>query len=222
MSDYEFFLGGSQMGLIYLISNTENNKLYVGKTIRSLQTRWNEHLRDVYNSQKNNNKLYRAMNKYGIDKFKIELLEDNVPDDLLGIREQEYIKKFDSYYNGYNSTFGGEGESSVDIEELKLLLLAGNNFSEIAKITGHTRKTVSTRLRQEGLSSPYKNISGNLNKGKKIKFNNCEFDSLTLLAKFLKDNVEIFKDKKISTIVKGISKNAKLNKPYCGYLFEYL
>lgn len=210
------------MGVIYLISNTENNKLYVGKTIRPLQVRWNEHLKDVYNPQKNNNKLYRAMNKYGIDKFKIELLEDNVPDELLGIREQEYIKKLDSYYNGYNSTFGGEGESSVDIEELKLLLFAGNNFSEIAKITGHTTKTVSTRLRQEGLNSPCKNTSGNLNKGKKIKFNDYEFDSLTLLAKFLKDNVEIFKDKEISTIVKGISKNTKLNRPYCGYLFEYL
>ena len=210
------------MGIIYLISNTENNKLYIGKTIRPLQVRWNEHLKDVYNPQKNNNKLYRAMNKHGIDKFKIELLEDNIPNELLGVREQEYIKKFDSYYNGYNSTFGGEGESSVDIEELKSLLFAGNDFSEIAKITGHTAKTVSTRLRQEGLNSPYKNTSGNLNKGKKIKFNGYEFNSLTLLAKFLKNNVEIFKDKEIPTIIKGISKNTKLNKPYCGYLFEYL
>ena len=33
---------------------------------------------------------------------------------------------------------------------------------------------------------------------------------------------EIFKDKEIPTIIKGISKSAKLNKPYCGYLFEYL
>ena len=210
------------MGIIYLISNTENDKLYIGKTIRPLQVRWDEHLRDVHNPQKNNNKLYRAMNKYGVDKFRIELLEDNVPDEILGKREQEYIKKFDSYYNGYNSTFGGEGESSVDIEELKLLLFAGNNFSEISKITGHTTKTVSTRLRQEGLNSPCKKTSGNLNKGKRVKFKDWEFDSLTLLAKFLQDNVEIFKDKEISTIVKGISKNAKANKPYCGHLFEYL
>lgn len=210
------------MGVIYLISNNQNDKFYVGKTIRPLQIRWNEHLKDVHNPLKNNNKLYRAMNKYGIDKFKIELLEDNIPNELLGTKEQEYIKKFNSYYNGYNSIFGGEGESSVDIEELKLLLFAGNNFSEIAKITGHTVKTVSTRLRQEGFSSPCENISGNLNKGKRIKFNDYEFDSLTLLAKFLKANIEIFQNKEISTIVKGISKNTKLNKPYCGYLFEYL
>lgn len=210
------------MGVIYLISNSQNDKVYIGKTIRSIQIRWNEHLKDVHNPLRNHNKLYRAMNKYGIDKFRIDLLEDNIPNEQLGVKEQEYIKRFNSCYNGYNSTFGGEGESSVDIEELKSLLLEGKNFSEIAKITGHTVKTISFRLRQEGFDSPYKNTSGNLNKGKKIKFNDQEFDSLTLLAKFLKTNIEIFQDKKISTIVKGISKNTKLNKPYCGYLFEYL
>lgn len=183
--------------MIYLISNSENNKVYIGKTIRSIEIRWKEHLKDMRNPDKNDNKLYRAMNKYGIDKFKIQILEDNIPNDVLGIKEQEYIKKFNSYYSGYNCTFGGEGESAVDIEELKQLLLSGYNFSEIGKITHHSVKTVSTRLRQEGLNSPYHYTSGNLNKGKKVKFGEYEFDSLTLLAKFLKNNINIFKDKKL-------------------------
>lgn len=208
------------MGTIYLISNSENDKVYIGKTIRSLQTRWREHLKDAHNPDKNCNKLYRAMNKYGMDKFKIQILEDNIPNDIIGLKEQEYIQQYDSYYNGYNCTFGGEGESSVDIEELKALLLDGYDFAEISKITKHSPKTVSTRLRQEGLNSPYHNTSGNLNKGKKVKFGEREFDSLTLLAKFLNDNIEIFKDKKIETIIKGISKSIKQNKLYCGYSFE--
>ena len=50
------------------------------------------------------------------------------------------IKLYNSYYDGYNSTFGGEGESCVDIDLLKEQYLLGKTFSEIAEITGHTKK----------------------------------------------------------------------------------
>lgn len=208
------------MGIIYSITNIQNKKVYIGKTIRPLQVRWNEHKKDMYNPDKNDNKLYRAMNKYGVENFIIEILEENIPNDILGQKEQDYIKLYDSYYNGYNSTLSGEGESCVDIEELKKLYALGKSYSEIAKITGHTSKTVSTRLRQENLQSPYLH-KGYLNKGKQICFNDQIFDSLTLLAKYLQENIEIFKNKQLSTIIKGISKNAKNNKPYCGYYFNY-
>lgn len=211
------------MGVIYSINNKINDKKYIGKTIRPIEVRWNEHLRDVHNPQKNNNnKLYRAMNKHGIDSFSIEILEDDVPNELLGKKEQYYIKLFNSYYEGYNSTFGGEGESMVDIEPLKELYLLGKNFSEIAEITGHSRKTVSTRLRKEGMESPCKGSSGYLNKGKPVLFNNQEFASLTLLAKHLQLNIDPFKEKEVNTIIKGISKSARLNCSYCGYYFKYL
>lgn len=210
------------MGTIYLISNKINSKKYVGKTIRPIQVRWKEHLKDVHNPHKNHNKLYRAMNKHGIDNFSVEILEEDVPNELLEEKERYYIKLFNSYYEGYNSTFGGEGESIVDIELLKELYLLGKNFSEIAEITGYTRKTVSVRLRKEGMESPCKGSSGYLNKGKPMLFNNQEFASLTLLAKYLRSNIDVFKGKKIDTIIKGISKNTKLNRPYCGYYFEYL
>ena len=210
------------MGIIYSINNKINDKKYIGKTIRPIQVRWKEHLKDIYNPQKNNSKLYRAMNKHGIDNFSIEILEDDIPNELLGEKEQTYIKLFNSYYEGYNSTFGGEGESVVDIEALKELHLLGKNFSEIAEITGHTVKTVSTRLRQEGMESPHKGSSGNLNKGKPMLFKNQEFASLTLLAKYLQSNIDPFKEKEVTTIIKGISKSARLNCSYCGYYFKYL
>ena len=95
------------MGLIYKITNNQNDKVYIGKTIRSLKARWQEHKSDSKNSDKDY-KLYRAMNKYGIENFNIEIIEDNIPENELGIKEQEYIKKFNSYYDGYNETFGGE------------------------------------------------------------------------------------------------------------------
>jgi group I intron endonuclease len=215
-----FYFGGDIMGLIYKISNSINEKIYIGKTCRSLETRWKEHLKDKDNCLKNHNKLYKAMNKYGIENFKIEVLEDNLLDEELGQKEREYIKLYDSYYNGYNCTFGGEGEGIVDIEKLKKLYFEGKSYLEISELSGHTEKTVSQRLRAEGLYSKY-NHKGYLNKGKPIIFNNETFDSLTLLAKFLQTNIDVFKEKEITTIIKGISKNAKIGKPYCGYMFYY-
>lgn len=210
------------MGAIYSINNKVNDKRYIGQTIRPIGVRWSEHLRDIHNLQRNDNKLYRAMNKYGVQNFYIEVLEDNISNSLLKEKEKYYINFFDSYYEGYNSTFGGEGESVVDIHLLKELLSLGKDFSEIAEITGHTRKTVSTRLRYEGMNSPHKGSSGNLNKGKAILFNDQEFTSLTLLAKYLQSNIPIFKEKKLNTIIKGVSKNSKIGRPYCGYHFQRL
>lgn len=176
----------------------------------------------MLNEDKNHNKLYRAMNKYGIENFSIEVVEDNIQEQDLSNKEKEYINIYNSYYNGYNCTFGGDGESQVDVNELISLFLSGKNYSEISLITGHTRKTISQKLKVLGYESPYLHVSGNLNKGKAIKYNNKEFASLTLLAKYLQENVDIFKDKKVSTIIKGISKNIKQNKPYCGEFFEFL
>ena len=53
------------------------------------------------------------MNKYGSDKFYYEVLEDNVPYELLDEREVYYIEKFDSFHNGYNSTPGGDKKDNL-------------------------------------------------------------------------------------------------------------
>lgn len=209
------------MGLIYKITNKINNKIYIGKTVQPLKTRWKQHLADSKKTSKNHNKLYRAMNKYGQENFIIEVIEDNIPIELLNEKEKFYIKLFNSFYEGYNLTFGGDGESHVDIEKVLQLYYSGKNITEISSITGYTRKTVSSRLKAEGIV--IKDLhQGNLNKGKKMLFENKEFNSLTLLAKYLKENVLVFKNKDISTITKGISKNTKKGRPYCGYYFKYL
>lgn len=58
------------------------------------------------------------MNKYGSDKFYYEVLEDNVPYELLDEREVYYIEKFDSFHNGYNSTPGGDKKTIYKIEDI--------------------------------------------------------------------------------------------------------
>jgi hypothetical protein len=48
------------------------------------------------------------MKKYGQDNFTIELIEE-CDLDMIYETEKKYVESYDSYNNGLNSTFGGEG-----------------------------------------------------------------------------------------------------------------
>ena len=63
------------MGFIYKIINNINDKVYIGKTDFSIEKRWAEHKKDSQKDLKNR-PLYRAMNKYGIENFSIEIVEE--------------------------------------------------------------------------------------------------------------------------------------------------
>lgn len=64
------------MSYIYCITNHVNGKKYIGKTTSSVSKRWKEHCRDYKKERCKDRPLYRAMNKYGIDSFSIEMLEE--------------------------------------------------------------------------------------------------------------------------------------------------
>ena len=56
---------------IYKIINIQNNKVYIGQTIRSIEQRFNRHLNDALNNVLDTH-LARAIRKYGKDSFIIE------------------------------------------------------------------------------------------------------------------------------------------------------
>ena len=96
-----------EKGKIYKITNKENGLIYVGCTINSLEKRFYEHLYRCFKTDYKS-KLYNSIKKYGVENFQIELIEEC---DLNVIYETEkkHIKELDTYINGLNSTFGGEG-----------------------------------------------------------------------------------------------------------------
>ena len=104
------------MGYIYKIVNSVNNKIYVGKTTKTLDKRLEEHRYEAQRYAEDplnfgyNTKIYPAMVKYGIDNFDIFLIEE-VDDDLLNEREIYWIAELhcldDSF--GYNISPGGLG-----------------------------------------------------------------------------------------------------------------
>ena len=81
---------------VYKLSNTENDKLYIGSTTSNLPKRLSQH---VCCSKDKDTKLYKAMREIGADKFIIELL---VECDERRKREQMFIEAFKSISNGYN------------------------------------------------------------------------------------------------------------------------
>lgn len=97
---------------IYKWENLKNGKCYIGQA-KDLYIRIKHHLGRMKNASKNDDcLLYRAVAKYGIDQFDLEILEilpNSNTKCLLNEREKFYISLYDSYRNGYNLTLGGDG-----------------------------------------------------------------------------------------------------------------
>lgn len=94
------------MGYVYKITNTINNKSYIGISIHEPEKRRiRQHL-----SGHGNRIIANAVKKYGKEAFVYEILEANVFDEFLPDLEVAYIAKHNTVApNGYNLTYGGEG-----------------------------------------------------------------------------------------------------------------
>ena len=60
------------MPYIYKIYNDINNKVYIGKTLCTVEKRWNEHKQEAFKSRSANRPLYNAIRKYGLEHFFVE------------------------------------------------------------------------------------------------------------------------------------------------------
>jgi AraC-like DNA-binding protein len=100
--------------IIYKITNTKNNKIYIGQTKQPLNRRFKDHIRHAFNSDRPNDlncKLYIAMREEGINHFIIEELETLTDTTLHAIdkKEIEWIARLDTTNpdKGYNVDNGG-------------------------------------------------------------------------------------------------------------------
>ena len=139
------------MGYIYKITNNINNKCYVGKTERTVQIRWSEHIRP--SRWKLDLPLYRAFSKYGIDNFSIEEIEecDNA---FLDEREIYWISYFDTYKKGYNCTAGGEGGIKTYEEDIDVIIeryLNGERLDLICKEYHYDYSCIKPRIEDRGV-----------------------------------------------------------------------
>lgn len=145
------------MAYIYKIVNDINNKIYVGKTLHSIDKRFREHCRDSKKEKNEKRPLYLAMNKYGIEHFHIFLLEET---DNPEEREKFWIEKLQSFKYGYNATIGGDGARYADYNLIYSLYKEGKTYKEISNITKYGEQTIRKALSEKGISKQERNIQG--------------------------------------------------------------
>lgn len=118
------------MGVIYLRTNLVNGMQYVGQTV-NFKNR--EHQWKLLKWRYANQLLTDEREKYGLENFKVEILEE-CDDSKLDELERIYIEKYNTIYpNGYNTNEGGTINFKHSSE-------AKRKMSEIAKTKEHTFK----------------------------------------------------------------------------------
>ena len=108
----------NKKGKLYMITNLVNNKMYIGKTINTIERRWSQHL---YNSKLNKQKcisLENAIRKYSSENFRIEILLI-CEIDYLDYYEINFIKSYmtNNQKFGYNICDGGGGSINRPVSD---------------------------------------------------------------------------------------------------------
>lgn len=212
------------MSYIYKITNDINNKVYIGKTSRSIDKRWKEHLRDRKREKYKRRRLYSEMNTYGVDHFHIEQIEET---DNPEEREIYWIKYYNSTENGYNITKGGKGKFYIDrgvvLETYNKLKTCKDVASEICI----NKQTVSKILKENNIEITTGQEYSKRNCSKRVLMSLKEniplmyFSSLSDAARYLQEN-NISKDNNVSGIVHHIGEvcNSKRKSAY-GYKWSW-
>lgn len=140
------------IGRIYKVTNSTNDKVYVGQTVQTLSSRWSKHRNDC---KKECSKFYNALNKHGVDNFRISLIEEIEysweDQDILNDREMYWIRELDTLLNGYNSTAGGLGSTLFDHDEVIKTYKELKNMRAVAKKMNMHHVTVSKILKSNNV-----------------------------------------------------------------------
>ena len=99
-----------KISAVYKIINTITGDFYIGSS-NDVKRRWTAHKCPSTWKKCPNNPMYIDMQKYGVDKFIFEILEE-VEESFLKVTEQKFIETLKPTYNNYNA-------NGLDIERRK-------------------------------------------------------------------------------------------------------
>lgn len=153
------------MGCVYKITNTINNKCYIGVTKHTFRKRYNCR-DDWWNATRVNRHLKNAVNKYGPEFFIVEILE-TCEKEKLEVREKYYIEFYNSYENGYNLTSGGFYNYEVSEESKRKNSEINKKRYENGAVTWNKGKKLSESHKKRSSETKKKNY----NSGKTIPWN---------------------------------------------------
>ena len=100
-------VGATDATGIYKITNIKTKECYIGQAMH-IKERWAEHAKcGLGIDTPAGNKLYKAIQEFGLWNFSFEVLEE-CPREQLNEKEKYYIDLYSSYDYGYNSTRGNK------------------------------------------------------------------------------------------------------------------
>ena len=136
-------------GFIYKITNTINSKSYIGQTIQNVKERFYQHCATKCSKAVSNMAIHRAIKKYGKSNFTVEVIEE-IDFANLNDRERYWIKYYNSYNNGYNSTKGGQDGckpfKDLDVESIIKEYNTGKSLRTLGTIFKVDKQTIKDLL----------------------------------------------------------------------------
>ena len=137
------------MGLIYIATDNILHKSYIGQTSGTLKSRKRKHLYSAFNKSSGSayySVFYKMLRFLGKENFIWSILEENIPAEELDFKEAYYIRKYDTYNNGYNSSMGGRYSYNAKLLKNTVntikqnLLEMQNNISDCKTISALSKK----------------------------------------------------------------------------------
>ena len=133
--------------IIYKAENQITGEVYVGATTQSLETRKQDHIQK--GTTGTSGYFYQAIGTYGADAFVWNELDTANSVNELAAKESNYIERYKSYTNGYNSNRGGGFKKTVyqfDIETGKLISVYEDLLSAANAVNANKRSISSACL----------------------------------------------------------------------------
>jgi group I intron endonuclease len=93
----KYMTNKSRHGVIYKIVNLLDNHFYIGSTQNFIK-RYYTHINHIRTNKQSCTLLIRAINKYKEENFKLEIVEECLPEEIL-VREQHYLDTLCPQYN---------------------------------------------------------------------------------------------------------------------------
>ena len=152
---------------IYKIINLINRKIYVGSAV-DIKSRWRKHKSDLLLNKHHSIKLQNSYNKYGVDNFVYEIIEECEKERMIE-REQYYIDLYDSFNKGYNCRPKAENNFGIKwSQETKIKLSKSNTGLKRSK---EAKKNISNGCIGRILTKETKDKISEAHKGKKMSEN---------------------------------------------------
>lgn len=153
-------------GIIYKVTNTINQKVYIGQTINSLEERKYYHFYRADNEPSiTHTHFINALRKYGKNAFTWEIIDTAENQDELDQKEIQWIAEYNSVEFGYNIQNGGQ-----DYKNDKFALACGSKPFLAYRANG---EFLGEFINKKAFSREYNIADTHISDLIKNKYNSC-------------------------------------------------